>query len=72
MSTGKVKWFNAVKGFGFIEPDEGGSDVFVHITAVQEAGLKGLGEGQHIEYELLPAKNGRECAMNLKVLEDDG
>ena len=71
MATGKVKWFNAVKGFGFIEPDEGGSDVFVHITAVQEAGLKGLGEGQQIEYELLPAKNGRECAMNLKV-QDDG
>ena len=69
MASGKVKWFNAVKGFGFIEPDEGGSDVFVHITAVQEAGLKGLAEGQPIEYDLLPAKNGRDCAQNLKVAE---
>ncbi len=70
MTQGKVKWFNASKGFGFIEPDEGGSDVFVHITAVQEAGLKELSEGQHIEYDLLPAKNGKECAMNIKALGD--
>ena len=69
MSTGKVKWFNVTKGFGFIEPDEGGADAFVHITAVQEAGLKELVEGQHLEYELLAAKNGKECAMNLKVVE---
>ena len=69
MSTGRVKWFNTTKGFGFIEPDEGGSDAFVHITAVQEAGLKELVEGQHLEYEMMPAKNGRDCAMNLKLLE---
>lgn len=69
MSTGKVKWFNVAKGFGFIEPDEGGADAFVHITAVQEAGMKELVEGQQIEYELLPAKNGKDCAMNLKAVE---
>ena len=69
MSTGKVKWFNVPKGFGFIEPDEGGADAFVHITAVQEAGMKELVEGQHIEYELLPAKNGKDCAMNLKAVD---
>ena len=68
MSTGKVKWFNITKGYGFIEPDEGGTDAFVHITAVQEAGLKELTEGQQIEYELLQAKNGKECAMNIKVM----
>jgi CspA family cold shock protein len=68
MSTGKVKWFNITKGYGFIEPDEGGADAFVHITAVQEAGLKELTEGQQVEYELLPSKNGKECATNLKVV----
>jgi CspA family cold shock protein len=69
MSTGKVKWFNITKGYGFIEPDEGGADAFVHITAVQEAGLKELTEGQQVEYELLPSNNGKECATNLKVVE---
>lgn len=69
MATGKVKWFNTTKGFGFIEPDEGGSDAFVHITAVQEAGLKELAEGQRLEYEMLPAKNGREAAQNIKILD---
>ena len=68
MSMGKVKWFNITKGYGFIEPDEGGNDAFVHITAVQEAGLKELTEGQQIEYELLPAKNGKDCATNIKVV----
>lgn len=68
MSTGKVKWFNIAKGYGFIEPDEGGADAFVHITAVQEAGLKELAEGQHIEYDLLPAENGKDCAMNIKIV----
>ena len=69
MAKGKVKWFNAAKGFGFIEPEEGGADAFVHITAVQEAGLKQLLEGQQVEYDLLPAKNGKDCAMNLKLAE---
>ena len=57
MSTGKVKWFNATKGYGFIEPDEQGSDVFVHISAVQAAGMSGLNEGQQISYELEEGKN---------------
>ncbi len=67
MLTGKVKWFNVTKGFGFIEPDAGGTDAFVHITAVQEAGLKQLEEGQQVQYELTAAKNGRDCAVNLKL-----
>ncbi len=53
MATGTVKWFNSTKGFGFIEPDEGGKDVFVHITAVHKAGMKDLEEGQKIEFELV-------------------
>ena len=69
MSQGTVKWFNTQKGYGFINPDDEGNDVFVHITAVQEAGLKELVEGQHLEYEMMPAKNGRDCAMNIKLLE---
>ena len=68
MPQGKVKWFNLVRGYGFIEPDEGGDDAFVHITAVQEAGLEKLVEGQQVEYELQPAKNGKDCAVNLKVV----
>ena len=62
MSTGKVKWFNATKGYGFIEPDEQGSDVFVHISAVQAAGMSGLNEGQQISYELEEGKNGKSSA----------
>ena len=68
MSTGKVKWFNITRGYGFIEPDEGGNDAFVHISAVQEAGLQELTEGQAVEYELRPAENGKDCATNLKVM----
>ena len=69
MSTGKVKWFNATKGYGFIEPSEGGADAFVHISAVQEAGLSELVEGQEVEYEMTEAKNGKLCASNIKVVE---
>ena len=69
MSKGKVKWFNITKGYGFIEPEEGGADAFVHITAVQDAGIKELIEGQAIEYEMMPSKNGKDCAMNLKLVE---
>lgn len=69
MATGKVKWFNTVKGFGFIEPDDGGKDAFVHISAVQRAGLSGLQEGQAIEYELVPGQRGRSSAENLRVLD---
>lgn len=66
MATGTVKWFNATKGFGFIQPDDGGKDVFVHVTAVQSAGLTGLNEGQKISYELTTDR-GKSSASNLKV-----
>jgi cold shock protein len=69
MPTGKVKWFNATKGYGFIEPDEGGSDAFVHVTAVEKAGLNGLREGQAVEYELVSGRNGKEAADNLVALD---
>ena len=69
MPKGKVKWFNATKGFGFIEPDEGGNDAFVHITAVEKAGLTDLREGQAVEYELVPGRNGKEAADNLVAID---
>ncbi len=68
MATGTVKWFNGRKGFGFIVPDEGESDVFVHITAVQEAGLEGLEEGQKVEFELKEGPNGKTVAADLKAV----
>lgn len=68
MPTGTVKWFNATKGYGFIEPDEGGNDVFVHISAVQRAGMDGLNEGQKISYELEPGRNGKTAAGDLKAV----
>ena len=64
---GKVKWFNSQKGYGFIIPDEGGKDVFVHISAVERAGLKGLNEGQAVEFDL-QENRGRMAAVDLKVL----
>jgi CspA family cold shock protein len=66
MPTGKVKWFNATKGFGFIAPDDGSKDVFVHISAVEQAGLQTLREDQAISYELATDR-GRQSAVNLKV-----
>jgi cold shock protein len=66
MASGTVKWFNAQKGFGFIQPDGGGKDVFVHISAVDKAGLMGLNEGQKITYEV-QENRGREAAVNLKA-----
>ena len=65
MATGTVKWFNAQKGFGFIQPEGGGKDVFVHITAVQAAGLNGLDEGQKVTFEVV-RERGKEAAANLK------
>lgn len=69
MPTGTVKWFNPTKGFGFIEPDEGGKDAFVHISAVERAGLQALREGQKVEFELTPSRDGRETADNLVALD---
>ncbi len=69
MHNGTVKWFNSTKGYGFIEPAEGGNDVFVHISAVEEAGLSRLNEGQKISYEL-QNNRGRTFATNLKVLDN--
>lgn len=65
MQTGTVKWFNATKGFGFIQPSEGGDDVFVHISAVERAGMRGLKEGQKISFEIQVEK-GKKSATNLK------
>ena len=66
MPTGSVKWFNPTKGYGFIQPQGGGKDVFVHISAVEKAGLSTLNEGQKIEYEIVKNR-GKESAENLKV-----
>jgi CspA family cold shock protein len=69
MQKGTVKWFNGQKGFGFIEPSEGGNDVFVHISAVERAGLRGLSEGQKLSYEVVvDKKRGRENAENIALL----
>lgn len=68
MMKGSVKWFNGAKGFGFISPDDGGSDVFVHISAVEQAGLRGLNEGQKVSYEVeVDQKRGKSSAVNLRV-----
>ena len=69
MIKGTVKWFNMTKGYGFIEPEDGSADAFVHITTVQQAGLAGLNEGQKVEFELQPGRNGKMAAANLQVIE---
>lgn len=69
MTTGTVKWFNSVKGYGFITPDEGDKDAFVHISAVEQAGLNDLKEGQRVEFELTPGQNGKTSAENLKLAD---
>ncbi len=66
---GTVKWFNPTKGFGFIVPDDGGNDVFVHISAVEKAGLQSLAEGQKIEFEV-QENRGKQAAANLKVVDE--
>ena len=68
MPTGTVKWFNTTKGFGFIAPDDGGKDVFVHISAVERAGLTGLADNQKISYVMIEGRDGRQSAGELKPL----
>ena len=68
MSTGTVKWFNGTKGYGFIAPEEGGNDVFVHISAVQSAGIQNLNENQKLSYEIVE-KNGKSSAENLELID---
>ena len=68
MSTGVVKWFNATKGYGFITPDEGGQDAFVHISAVERSGLSSLTEGQKLQFDLQKGRSGKNEATNIKVL----
>ena len=68
MTTGTVKWFNPTKGYGFIEPSDGSKDAFVHISAVEQAGLTTLNEGQKVEYELVPREDGKYSAEKLVVL----
>jgi len=69
MTIGTVKWFNPAKGFGFIQPDDGSKDAFVHISAVERAGLPNLHEGQKVEYELTPGRDGKSSAENLTIIE---
>lgn len=70
MPTGTVKWFNTTKGFGFIAPDDGGADIFIHISAVEAAGMTGLADDQKINYELVDGRDGRQMAGNLSKVED--
>ena len=69
MATGTVKWFNPAKGFGFIEPDDGSKDAFVHISAVESAGLRSLNEGQKVSYEIQPGQGGKSSAENLSLID---
>ena len=68
MQTGTVKWFNATKGYGFIQPDSGEADAFVHISSVERAGLRSLNEGQRVQYELVRGRNGKSAAENLTLV----
>ena len=69
MATGTVKWFNPAKGFGFIQPEDGGKDVFVHISALERAGIASITEGQKLEYELAAGRDGRASAESLKLAD---
>jgi len=68
MPTGTVKWFNTTKGYGFIAPDDGGKDVFVHISAVERAGMTGLADNQKVSYEMIEGRDGRKSAGDLKAI----
>lgn len=68
MPTGTVKWFNTTKGYGFIAPDDGGKDVFVHISAVERAGMTGLADNQKVSYEMIEGRDGRQSAGDLKAI----
>ncbi|MDH5749481.1 MAG: cold-shock protein [Rhodospirillales bacterium] len=69
MTVGTVKWFNPTKGYGFVEPEDGSKDAFVHISAVQQAGMDTLREGQKIQFELVPGQNGKSSAENLVAID---
>lgn len=69
MSVGTVKWFNASKGYGFIEPADGGKDVFIHISALEKAGLAALNEGQKIQFDVVAGQNGKSSAENVKLAD---
>ncbi len=69
MAKGTVKWFNPTKGFGFIEPEDGSKDAFVHISALERAGLSTLSEGQKVSFELQPGRDGKSSAENLSVID---
>ncbi len=68
MPTGTVKWFNTTKGYGFIAPDDGGKDIFVHISAVEKAGMTGLADNQKVEFEMIEGRDGRQSAGELKSI----
>ena len=72
MATGIVKWFNTARGYGFIQPDEGGKDIFVHISAVERAGMTALSDGQKISYDLESGRDGRMAAGNLAIMDGAG
>lgn len=69
MTIGTVKWFNSAKGYGFIEPEDGSKDAFVHISAVERAGISALNEGQKVEFELQPGRDGKTSAENLRLID---
>ena len=69
MTTGKVKWFNSTKGYGFIEPEDGSKDAFLHITALERAGISGVDEGQRVEFDLVPGQGGKSSAENVKLID---